>query len=496
MTRVSPASAARILLQNPERWVANQVLHLTAVKDVAPLNAFGAEDVEVFVDRDGARMQRALNLHFVSSTTVEDSPFYNANCTLDQHVENRTDLPADCRCNEALNGGLPICWAPGDSYGNGFTFGAGGPRLADINKFGREVGGGFYDELTREYIVAMNWKDADFTQSVGVIWAIDADTGARRVVSGTINTANGYVTTGGGYDSNVTVSGVTRHTAPLPFLWDVRRGPDGQWYTYASDTADNVEIVRVDPGTGDRTLVWHKDFVGGDHPFPQCTSDRSNQRSVQFAEKSFTIDDAGNFYLSFHNSGDGDGIARIPADGNGCDIVTRVRSTTRPDVGTGFSPQSQDWGGMLFHDGVIYVSTILGDRLIEVTAATGNRRVVSTPSAPAVGTGFNSIGETWLVFDDETGLLWTSGGAADQFVVIDLATGNRQNLLRLSSNSPLVPGGFPQDHGTRGPLSPGTWSRERFYFHPDNHDHIGMVINGMSFGIYEIHTSNSFMFSL
>jgi hypothetical protein len=59
-----------------------------------------------------------------------------------------------------------------------------------------------------------------------------------------------------------------------------------------------------------------------------------------------------------------------------------------------------------------------------------------------------------------------------------------------------VPGGHPVAHDIRGPLNPGTWSRERFYFHPDNPDHIGMVINGMSFGIYEIHTSNSFMFSL
>lgn len=113
-----------------------------------------------------------------------------------------------------------------------------------------------------------------------------------------------------------------------------------------------------------------------------------------------------------------------------------------------------------------------------------------------MGTGFNSIGESWIVYDEATDLLWTSGGGADQFVVIDPATGNRQNLLRLSSNSPLVPGGFPQDHGTRGPLSPGTWSRERFYFHPDNPDHIAMVINGMMLGLYEIHTSNSINFSM
>ena len=34
------------------------------------------------------------------------------------------------------------------------------PRVSSM-RAGRAAGGGFYDELTREYIVAMNWKDAE-----------------------------------------------------------------------------------------------------------------------------------------------------------------------------------------------------------------------------------------------------------------------------------------------------------------------------------------------
>jgi hypothetical protein len=493
-TRVSQLSQARILLQNAGVWRANQVLHLEVREDASPRNTFEEATDPLLVDNTGRLMRVAVNLHFISSTTVEDSEFYARNCTTSQFEENRTDLPADCRCNSALTGGLPICFAPGESYPLGFEFGAGGPRLADVNNVGREVGGGFIDELTNEYILAMNWKDAVFTQSVGVIWAIDVDTGARRVVAGTIDTPNGYETTGAGYDSNVTVSGVVRHAASLPFLWDVQRGPDGDWYSYASDTADNVEIVRIDPATGDRTLVWRKDVDGQVFGMPQCASDRVGELSVQFTEKSFAMDPAGNFYLTFHNPSDGDGIVRIPADGSACDVVMRVNSTSG-DIGTGFSIQSQNIRGMAFFDETIYIYTILGDRLIAVDPATGNRTLVSSVE-DQLGSGHPSIGENWLIFDDATGLLFTSGGAADQFVVVDLATGDRQNLLQLSTASPLIPGGHPVPHEVRGPLEPGTWSRERFYFRPGNPDHIGMAINGMSFGIYEIHTSNSFMFSL
>jgi len=95
-----------------------------------------------------------------------------------------------------------------------------------------------------------------------------------------------------------------------------------------------------------------------------------------------------------------------------------------------------------------------------------------------------------------TSLLFTSGGAADRFVVINLANGDRQNLLQLSSAGPLIPGGNVVAHDVRGPLRPGVWSRQRFYWHPDNRDHVLMMINSIGLGVYEIHTSNSYMFSM
>ena len=488
--RVSQLSPSRILLTNPEDWQAHQRLHLAVYEDLGVANQLDAAD-PLLVDDQGEYMQRAVDLHFISSTTAEGSPYYAETCTNSQYAENRTDLPADCRCNEAL---LDVCRDPEDvlTLGGGW---ADGPRLADVNRVGREVGGGFVDELRREYIVAMNWYDPVYTNSVGTVWAIDVDTGDRRVVSGVINTPTGYQTTGGGYTSNVTVSGVVRHTAPLPFLWDVQVGPDGMWYAYGSDTGDNVEIVQIDPDTGDRALVWHKAVQGQGHMMGQCTSDRPGELSVQFTQRSFTMDEDGNFYLSFHNPGDGDGIVKIPADGSGCEVISRLHSTTRPDVGGGYIFQAQDIRGIGWANGVIYAYTVLGDRLLEIDPATGDRALISSVQ-DNLGTGHGSIGENWLVWDDETGILWTSGGGGDQFVAVDVATGDRQNLLRLSSLDTLVPGGHPVDHETRGPLHPGVWSRGRFYWHPDNHDHVAMVIDTMVLGIYEVHTSNSYAFSM
>jgi hypothetical protein len=256
-----------------------------------------------------------------------------------------------------------------------------------------------------------------------------------------------------------------------------------------------VEITRIDPATGDRTLVWHKDVAGQGHTMGQCTSDRVGELSVQFTSRSFTMDPSGNFYLSFHNPSDGDGIVRIPADGSTCEVISRLHSATRPDVGGGYTFQSQNIRGMGWVNGDILAYTVLGDRLSAFDPVTGDRTLVSSVD-DQVGTGHPSIGENWLIWDDQTGLLWTSGGAADQFVVVDLTTGDRQNLLQMSSSDPLYPGGHPVAHDQRGPIDPGTWSRERFYWHPDNPDHVNMVVNGMALVTFELHTSNSYIFSM
>lgn len=502
-SRVSQFSADRILLDNPENWDARQDLHLAVYDDQGIANEFDADDPLV-IDRDGNPMEAMANLYFISSTTVEDSEFYYDNCTIEQYENNRTDLPVDCRCNEAQNGGLPICWPPGVSYDQAHEWGA-GPRMADVNRLSREAGGGFVNDETREYIMTLNWSDDTYIQSAGAIWGVNVDTGDRRVISGINDTPEGYVTVGGGYDSNATVGGVVRNIAPFPYIFDVQVGPNGlSWYAYASDGGDNVEIIRVDPDTGDRELVWHRAIEGAHEEFGQCRrfpDDAEDLTSIQYVNRSFTMDPDGNFYLGFRDSVIGDGIVRIDADGMNCTPIMRMYGADgAPDIGGGDSFQSQPVGSIAWinrpdEDPVIVMFTVLGNRLYSVDPLTGDRVLISSVD-DEIGEGMPAIGTNWFVWDDETELLWTSGGNSDLFVVVNMETGDRQNLLQLGSESPLVPGGYPVEHDVRGPLKPGVWSHGIFYWHPDNRDHIAMAINSMSIGMYEIHTSNSYTFSL
>lgn len=503
-TRVSQLSEDRILLDNPEHWVARQDLHLAVYDDQGVGNEFDPADPLV-IDRDGNPMEAKVNLHFISSTTVEDSEFYPRNCTIEQFEDNRTDLPVDCRCNEAQQGGLPICWPPGVSYLEGNEWGS-GPRMADVNRLSRESGGGFVDPATREYVMTLNWSDATYTQSAGAIWGINVDTGERRVISGINDTPEGYVTVGGGYDSNATVGGVVRHAAPFPYIFDVKVGADGFWYAYGADGGDNTEIIRVDPATGDRTLVWHRAIEGAHEEFGQCRrflADPDNLTSIQYNHRSFTMDPAGNFYLSFRDAVFGDGIVRIDADGLTCTPIMRMHGADgAPDIGGGASFQSQNIRGIGWVqrpgvDPVIVMFTVLGTRLYSVDPTTGLRTLVSAVGdGDELGSGMGAIGNDWFIWDDATNLLWTSGGNSALFVAVNLDTGDRQNLLRLSSEGPLVSGGYPVEHEYRGPVKTGVWSHSVFYRHPDNSDHIAMAVNSMSIAILEIHTSNSYTFSM
>jgi hypothetical protein len=152
--RVSQFNKNRILLANPENWVARQDLHLAVYDDQGVSNKFDPAD-PLIIDRDGKSMEAKVNLHFISSTTVEDSEFYYDNCTIEQFEDNRTDLPVDCRCNEAQTGGQPHCWPPSVALKQGKAWGS-GPRLADVNALSREAGGGFVNSATREYVMTLN----------------------------------------------------------------------------------------------------------------------------------------------------------------------------------------------------------------------------------------------------------------------------------------------------------------------------------------------------
>jgi len=284
---------------------------------------------------------------------------------------------------------------------------------------------GFTNYNTHELIGLLVWKDAQtvwpenqLTLDVGAVIAIDPDTRARRVISGRYyDQANGIQTVGDG--------------PVLAYPFEVQPGPDGYYYvaTYNYVRINNslkptVDIFRVDPAGGDRTMVWRTNHLGFNldnqpNPYGHCANGRSDTygyASVQIGRKSFGVDDEGNFYLSYAHNGndsmsDGIGIIKVSPDGSSCDFVTRTKTGANNtiyqgvNIGSGPEPQAGPYKGMLVRNGKLYVSTQLDDDLYEVDIATGDRVALHTEDQDLVSGGSG----THVLWDSYRDLIWQMG---------------------------------------------------------------------------------------
>jgi hypothetical protein len=214
--------------------------------------------------------------------------------------------------------------------------------------------------------------------------------------------------------------------------FEVQPGPDGNYYvaTYNYVRINNsltptVDIIRVDPVTGDREMVWRSNHLGYNfdnqpNPYGHCANGRNGEGyryySVQIGRKAFGIDEEGNFYLSYAHNGntptsDGIGIIKVGADGSTCDFVTRTKTgINNPlyqgvNIGTGPEPQAGPYKGMLVRNGKLYVSTQLDDDLYEVDIATGNRVALHTEDQDNVTGGSG----THVLWDPYRDLIWQMG---------------------------------------------------------------------------------------
>ena len=287
----------------------------------------------------------------VSHITDKASPYHDsAQCPLVQYWSNHSDFPIDCRCAGKLENPCkrPYTLEPKISYGEG-------PRMRDLASTVQAWNGVL---IGGEWFVAIGWSTSTKKYQT-MVFAIDIKTGDRRVISGSyLDSKTGRVDVGSGHS----VKGEA-----LPFLVDVKLGKDGQIYAMGSDTLNNVEITRVDPKTGARTLVWRRQSLddGGaaDFAYGQCFSGIPSKEydsgfsPLQYAERAFALGEDGSFFLGW--KGDGVGVVRVSADGKTCSIVSRWASNnkTKPldDVGTGVTPQYGTISGMLHRKGLIYV---------------------------------------------------------------------------------------------------------------------------------------------
>ncbi len=354
-----------------------------------------------------------------SSVNDETSPYYERSCRLVQQLAYPTDLEADCRCfvNNSIISGVPICGRPYDRADRGHTVGA-GPRIYGLPN--AHFSGGFVEG--DELIVAAYWGSS--TAQRGAVLAIDVDSGDRRLVSGEL----GELSVGSG--------------PAFTYALDVRKGADGNWYVFTqSVTPGAPSIFRVNPTTGNRTLVWK----GQSASHGQCASgDPDATASVQYTNQGFAVDGTGGFILGYANPiRDGRGLVRISPDGSSCTYITatglREDGLTR---GSGLGLGGFVQGFMV--DGTkVLVHTTQPKALIEVDLTTGDRTALFSSSTAG------NIGERWAVKDPARGVIWTAGLMnAVSIVAYDRAKNKTMNVFSSCGDPdfpwyPLCPGAGP-----------------------------------------------------
>lgn len=283
-----------------------------------------------------------------------------------------TTLDLDCRCNQLL----PLCRTieDVDPLTGGLGVGV-GPRIRDLGD-GASIHRGFVWEERGEIVFAVGDNSFADAESASV-WAVHWETNTRRLVSG------------GGYDP---INGAYL-VGDGPELFDINEvdlGPDGNLYLRARD-----QILRIDPDTGDRVVVWG--FTDDELDPTQCI-DPYEQWSSQALQPDFhhalAIDDDGNFYTGFFSRSSelGKPVGQIAADGSWCVVA----SSDGPD-GIG--------GGVDFSNGPVTIDLIRdqllvnnGSDLIRVDRATGDRSALALDVPPGQ-----------LQWDDDRELLWLTG---------------------------------------------------------------------------------------
>lgn len=417
-----------------------------------------------------------------SSVADAGAPFWARSCPLVQDLENPTTLDADCRCflNRGPTSGIPQC--VGLNYVPAATrFGA-GPSIRSLPQ--SHFNGGVV--VGRKLFVGVDWSSATAPQS-GLVMEVDLDSGDRRIVTGAYDDpALGLTTIGTG--------------PALHKVMDVQRGPGGELYALSVPaTSASLEIVRFDPMTGLRTLVWR----GRDAAFGQCASGDAARLAVTYHERVFGVDASG-FYLAFRGAGsysEGVGVVRVSTDGTSCSVITRsgagsLNQFANADVGTGVDVDRGFYAGFVLQNGQLYVLNDALLALFRVDVATGQRvRISSASTANGVlgagPTNLGGIGQRWLTWDAARSVMWASGVQSYRaLTAVTLTTGDRVEAYCRTTN----PSASWRNVCLGGVLEGGYQSWGGFWLDPANGDPI-LVHENHSLVRIDLRNGNSMRFS-
>ncbi|HWB82377.1 MAG TPA: hypothetical protein VG755_45760 [Nannocystaceae bacterium] len=299
-------------------------------------------------------------------------------------------LPIDC----AIDTEAPECARPGwlepGTIGEGPHFAQGGFPI---------LRAGFTDG---ERVVFGTHFGSDSVHPSGVVASVDLRTGARAFVSGRY--FDDYVTGAGEHEIG--------DGPDIDYINDVKPGPDG-WYAVGehAEAGKATIVVRIDPSTGDRELV----FEEGVHP---CDDGAGNP----FIPSSWTIvvlpDGRPALNVTDNPIATGDGLVAVSP--SGCEIVSLVGGT-QADVGSG-ATIGDDFFGMVSRDGRAYGIEWVSSTLTEIDLATGDRRTISSTGAMMVGLGPELANES-LVHAGDT--IYTYAGYLS---AVDPRTGDRTSI--------------------------------------------------------------------
>lgn len=423
-------------------------------------------------DEEEDHVQRNGGQAFCARSVTDDaSPYVEFGCdaAFDEFMRYPTTLEVDCRCRtrsvsgSQANGGTvgpadPANIDPETGHPKGAVMNCAQPTAVDRYSWPVVYGdgpvlrdyedntetstwyGAEFDPVRRELYTVVGWgDDTGFTNTASIV-AWNVDTKDRRIVSGLFpNSVAGMETFGSGYESPTSfLTDAEGETQPLTGTDAIRLASDGNLYG-----SSEHEIVRIDPITGARSIVWRRqdDTFTGDitATYGQCfrPSYLGVRDGVQMEQTSFAVGPDFAFYKGFRDVRDGSGVLRISPDGRTCEVIARYNGRgdaapnpinnvpAPPDVGSGYIPSNiaAQVQGMLVHDGNLYMS-IAGD-LVALDLSTRVRTRIDDPDLPYI-TGYTS-----MYYDPQREVIWTSGSIAAIFgnVVVDPVTGQKEQIV-------------------------------------------------------------------
>lgn len=469
-------------------------------------------------ERSGSPFQCLSSL---SSSSQLSSGWWGNPCTGKPELEMPTNLMIDCRCTtqkdrQQSDPRFVQCKGPQAFTGTPTRVGT-GPSWVEL-RGDKAYTGGFFDAANREFIVGARFTDSTFPKATGLVFAINVDTGNRRILSGTYpDPVEGVKRIGCGAAAADCAS-PQRIADDLGGVEDVRPDPKDpkSLIAYVNGAGIGTQIVRIEKATGKRTLVWaenidaQKSLVA---PSATANSDQcsngvpatsSGTKLVQLNPMGWTMDAAGNHYFGVIPNGaplGPTGIVRISVDGKTCSWVTRyfrdLASTSGPknefrgnDIGSGPTNIIADrWGALVMHDGKLWGTN--ASAIATVDPATGNRTVVTNAAIQgAVGTG-GSIGDRWLKWDPTRKVVWATGAFNKTVIAaVDPKTGNRCDYT--SPTGVNKPTDFRH---IKGSLQENFMLRGGFDF-DDRGEHDVLVIHNFRALVrWEVRTGNSYVVS-